>query len=383
MGNVPILSICDLSLVKRILITDFHVFNDRSKRIVSNGAFVIQAIWGEVDFDASRSILSPAHTGSKLRQIYPTVDTRLQALDTHLSALMGTDRAVVDVARLWRAFTCDVYPACGLSLDTRPYDAPENTLAAHVRRFVQIDIRKDLVSLALPPFAAKWPKISDYRVMAYLIEMYREYLIKRRRGNMSKRKYLDFLELTTGNMGEHDLGNYADKVSDGDTSMPVNTNMIDHVAAISKPVYTDTELLALSFAFSTGGITSTACALTACVYELALNPAIQSRLYREIVGTDNDMSYEACERLPYLDAVVSETLRLHTPNVRLLRIASADYDLGDTGITIPAGQHIEIPLYAIHHSAEYYSEPYTFNPDRFMPENASTLVPYAYLPFGA
>jgi len=57
--------------------------------------------------------------------------------------------------------------------------------------------------------------------------------------------------------------------------------------------------------------------------------------------------------------------------------------LGDTGITIPKGTLVQIPVNAIHHDEEFYPNPYRFDPERFMPENRDKLTPYTYLPFGA
>ena len=37
---------------------------------------------------------------------------------------------------------------------------------------------------------------------------------------------------------------------------------------------------------------------------------------------------------------------------------------------------------AIHHSNEYYPDPYIWDPERFMPYNRDKLVPYTYMPFG-
>ena len=88
-------------------------------------------------------------------------------------------------------------------------------------------------------------------------------------------------------------------------------------------------------------------------------------------------------RLPFLDAVISEALRLHSPAIRVARTSSTDYKLGDTGITLEKGHLVEIPLYAIHHAEEFYPEPFKFKPDRFMPENRHLIKPYTYLPFGA
>ncbi|CAG2175110.1 unnamed protein product [Oppiella nova] len=48
-----------------------------------------------------------------------------------------------------------------------------------------------------------------------------------------------------------------------------------------------------------------------------------------------------------------------------------------------AGQQVEIPIYAIHHSEQYYPDPFKFKPDRFMPENKHLIKPYTYLPFGS
>jgi len=149
---------------------------------------------------------------------------------------------------------------------------------------------------------------------------------------------------------------------------------------------TEYEILAQAIVFFLAGYETTATTLTFCTYELALNQDIQDKLYEEInsaVDSNGEISYEELARLPYLDAVLSETLRLHPPALRLVRLASTDYKLGETGITLPKGQQIEFPIHGIHHLEEYYPNPFQFNPDRFMPENRHKITPYTYLPFGA
>ena len=61
---------------------------------------------------------------------------------------------------------------------------------------------------------------------------------------------------------------------------------------------------------------------------MAINPEIQERLYEEIISCGEDMDYEAINRLPYLEAVVNETLRKYPPLVLNQRTASEDYKLG-------------------------------------------------------
>lgn len=41
-----------------------------------------------------------------------------------------------------------------------------------------------------------------------------------------------------------------------------------------------------------------------------------------------------------------------------------------------------VPVYAIHHDAEYYPDPERYDPDRFSPEEAAKRIPYTFMPFG-
>ncbi|CAG2181851.1 unnamed protein product, partial [Oppiella nova] len=130
---------------------------------------------------------------------------------------------------------------------------------------------------------------------------------------------------------------------------------------------TEDEIVAQAFVFLLAGYLSTTGALANCLYELAVNPDVQQRLYDEINGAvDSDtghIEYDRLARLPYLDAVMAETLRHHSLALPLSRYPTRDYQLGTTGITIKAGQQVEIPIYAIHHSEQYYPDPFKFKPD--------------------
>ena len=64
------------------------------------------------------------------------------------------------------------------------------------------------------------------------------------------------------------------------------------------------------------GTDTTSNALSRILSLLAVNPEVQSKLREELVragAPDADIEYEALDRLPYLEAVCRETLRLFPP----------------------------------------------------------------------
>ncbi|UYV82556.1 hypothetical protein LAZ67_21002752 [Cordylochernes scorpioides] len=137
--------------------------------------------------------------------------------------------------------------------------------------------------------------------------------------------------------------------------------------------------------FFIAGYETTASTLSHCVYNLALNPECQDRLAEEIDSffsvPDAKLDYDTVMTLPYLEAVISETLRLYPPAVRIERQAAASYRLGN--IEIPKDMILQIPVHAIHHHPDFFPEPDTFDPERFLPENRDNIRPFTYIPFGS
>lgn len=62
---------------------------------------------------------------------------------------------------------------------------------------------------------------------------------------------------------------------------------------------------------------------------------------------------------------------------------SAVYNIPETDITLDKNTPVFISSLGLHYDKNYWSNPYTFNPDRFSLENAKSIVPFTYLPFGA
>ena len=90
---------------------------------------------------------------------------------------------------------------------------------------------------------------------------------------------------------------------------------------------------------------------------------------------------EDLTKLPYLEMVVKESMRLYPPAWLLGRRAERDYDLG--GYHLPAGSFAIVSPWVFHHMAEYFPEPQRFWPERFNPETGEKHPPFSYFPFGA
>ena len=61
---------------------------------------------------------------------------------------------------------------------------------------------------------------------------------------------------------------------------------------------------------------TTSNSLSRILHLLAMHPDVQDKLRAEIIeaqGGDNDIAYDELIKLPYLDAVCRETLRLYAP----------------------------------------------------------------------
>ena len=92
------------------------------------------------------------------------------------------------------------------------------------------------------------------------------------------------------------------------------------------------------------------------------------------------VSYESMRKVPVLESVLKEVLRLHPPLIILMRKVLTDFSIGD--ITIPAGKFVCAAPAVTHRIASLFSDPEHFDPDRYSPERQEDKNLYAWQAFG-
>ncbi|XP_062201025.1 cytochrome P450 78A11 [Phragmites australis] len=126
------------------------------------------------------------------------------------------------------------------------------------------------------------------------------------------------------------------------------------------------------------GTDTTALLTEWCMAELVRHPAVQARLGAEVdaaVGPGGCPTDVDVARMPYLQAVVKETLRAHPPGPLLswARLATADVPLSN-GMVVPAGTTAMVNMWAITHDAAVWADPEAFAPERFLPSEGGADV---------
>ncbi|KAF7285236.1 hypothetical protein GWI33_011557 [Rhynchophorus ferrugineus] len=134
------------------------------------------------------------------------------------------------------------------------------------------------------------------------------------------------------------------------------------------------------------GHDTTASNLSFMLMLLACHRDIQDQVYEElqhILGPElsREPTYADLQEMNLMERCIKESLRLY-PSVPFIgRIASEDI-VTKAGI-IPKGLSINIHIYDVHRDPQYWPDPETFDPSRFLPENCRNRHPYSYIPFSA
>ncbi|XP_022769491.1 3,9-dihydroxypterocarpan 6A-monooxygenase-like [Durio zibethinus] len=142
------------------------------------------------------------------------------------------------------------------------------------------------------------------------------------------------------------------------------------------------------------GTNTSSVAMKWAIAELINHPQVYKKLRQEIqsvVGHSRLIKESDVQNLPYLQAVVKETLRLHPPTITTIRQSSEDCKIN--GFYLMAKSRVIINLYSIMRDPSNWNNPDEFIPERFM-ANSDDLNSnldfmemkgqnFDYLPFGS
>ena len=136
----------------------------------------------------------------------------------------------------------------------------------------------------------------------------------------------------------------------------------DIVSDLQVKAYASTNVLAAS--------DTTGAALSAILMFVLQHPDVMKKLQKEL--DDNDLTYpppfSEAKKLPYLDAVINEALRIHpTVAVELERKVGAGGLVLPTGQALPPGTVVGVNAWPVHRSQDVFGKDAdTFNPDRWL-----------------
>ncbi|PWY82901.1 cytochrome P450 [Aspergillus heteromorphus CBS 117.55] len=132
----------------------------------------------------------------------------------------------------------------------------------------------------------------------------------------------------------------------------------------------------------TAGHETSAVALTYLMWRLSQQPSLQTSLRTELLTLSPSLVYprpdsssralpspKSIDSLPLLDAIITETLRLHAPIPGIQPRVTPSPSCSLVGVdNIPSNTRVSAQAYSLHRNPEVYPEPETWEPRRWLKE---------------
>ncbi|XP_055589841.1 probable cytochrome P450 9f2 [Uranotaenia lowii] len=393
--NQPVFVLRDPELIKQVAVKHFEHFIDRrpifGRDSESPDQLFVKTLFSMSDqkWRNMRATLSPAFTGSKMRQMFELVvkcaENSVGFYRGEIGQQSGKQYEMKDV---FARFATDVIATCAFGIQVDSSRERDNEFYRTGRDMMSFGRFSVLVRIffcrVMPSVAsALGIDIIDRKHNRYFSKLIKEAVKARETRGIVRPDMINLLM-----QARKGLLNHAGETEQREGFAVVEESEVGKGQATK--TMTEPEMIAQCLIFFLAGFDTVSTCLTFLAYELTLNPEIQRKLYEEIVETHEtlggkSLTYDVLQKMKYMDMVVSESLRLWTPIPAVDRLCVKEYTLDDgqgLKFTIEKGTGVWIPLQAIHRDPKYYPNPEKFIPERFSEENRPNINLSTYMPFG-
>ncbi|XP_054023824.1 thromboxane-A synthase [Dryobates pubescens] len=379
-------------MIKQILVTDFSNFTNRTKPSLISKPMLDSILCLRDDrWKYVRSVLTPAFSDSKLKEMTPLINQACDVLLCNLKVYADSGKAF-DIQRCYNCFTLDVVGSVAFGTEVDSQKNPDDPFVKNCRTFFEMSLFKPLLILILSfpfimiPLLRLLPNKKQKELNGFFIRTIKNAIVIRQQQDASERRK-DFLQWMLDS--RHSSDSLAAACLDAiNSSAAPRQNKAPLAGRLPsgkvQQMLTEDEIAGQAFLFLIAGYETTTSTLSFATYLLATNPECQEKVLQEVdefSAKHMVPDYQNIQELPYLDMVIAETLRMYPPAFRFTREAAKDCVV--LGQRIPAGAVVEVAVGHLHQNPEFWPEPEKFIPERFTEEARKEQHPFAYLPFGA
>ncbi|XP_017769500.1 PREDICTED: cytochrome P450 9e2-like [Nicrophorus vespilloides] len=388
--TTPILIINDLDLIKTITIKDFDYFTDHMNHareevdpVWSRGLF---AMIGEPWRDM-RSILSPAFTSSKMRNMFNLInDSAEHFAEFYLK--QNKDIISLEMKDAFTKATTDIIASCAFGIQCDSLNDSQNDFYVKARNAFDFSGFRKYIFFMYNTFPTVMKmlgfKIFSDDIANFFRSVINETIHVREKNGIIRPDMIHLLlEARKGKFQKETTIMEDSYAATEQYSLNRKTNKIQ---------ISNEDIMAQALIFFFGGYDTTSFLMCFLAYELAVNPDVQEKLRQEIQDTlevcNGKVTYDALIKMKYLDMIISEVLRKWPPAPLLDRICTKNYTIKATrsyeqDYQIKKKDVVWIPVFGIHRDPEFYPNPEMFDPERFSAANRGNINASAYLPFGS
>ncbi|XP_011060554.1 PREDICTED: cytochrome P450 9e2-like [Acromyrmex echinatior] len=360
--TIPIFLLRDLELIKTVLVKNFEAFPDR-RGFADFNDFLFKknlfSLSGE-EWRNVRNLLTPSFTSSKMKMMFTLMSEC--AVDFAKFLLSPANKGDINMKDVCSKYTNDVIATCAFGIKVNSMKDPTNkfyTYGKEASNFKGVSRNIKFFFIGMFPTLVRilnMKFIDDY-LSNFFKDIIRTTIATRDAEHITRPDMLQLMMDMRGKEGHRELD-------------------ID-------------DMTAQAFIFFLAGFETSSTAMCFAAHEIAANPEIQLKLQQEIDKvldeSNGEVSYETINRLEYLDAVISEALRLYPPITALERICKKTFELppalpNEKPFIMKKGMVAWIPVLAIHHDEKYYDNPKKFDPERFLNNKMNNSS--NYMPFG-
>ncbi|KAM7349409.1 putative cytochrome P450 28a5 isoform 2-T2 [Cochliomyia hominivorax] len=349
----PQLLITNGELVRRIYSTDFKHFHDneasrmvdeKSDFLFANNPF---SLTGE-KWKERRAEITPGLTISRVKTVYPITRKVCKNMTSYIEDQIKIgSKDGVDTRDLSLRFTSEVVTDCVLGLEAKSFSSKPSPIMRLITEIFEQNIILTLYTIVLGLF----PSLSDFIKVRFFPKKSEDFFVKIMQDSIELRKK--------------------------QKQQGINEERVDFMNYIlqlqEKKNLSTLDLAAHTMTFLSDGFETTGSVLSHTLLLLGRDLERQQKLRQEIldkIGTNYD--FDNMMELPYLDACIHESIRIFPPGFFSNKLCTEPIELTNKNgktLLVPKNTVVVLPLHSVMNDGDYYGNPNSFEPERFLEEN--------------